>query len=265
MKWNAKAYKECSHNQFQWGLELLEKLALKGNENVLDIGCGDGKLTIEIAKRVPHGHVVGIDSSEEMIHFARKNFPKDKYPNLDWFLMSATEINFDTEFDVAYSNAVLHWVKDHIAVLRGVKRSLNPGGRILFQMAGKGNAVNAAQVLIDVISKDKWSKYFINGVSLTLCYYGIDDYHGWLKDVGLVAKRVELIPKKASFHNREGMRQNIEASWMAFTDMIPENLRDQFIEELIDGFDERSPQDEFGNYYIDMLRLEVEAEKVRET
>jgi len=262
VKWNAKAYKESSHNQFQWGLELLDKLALKGNESVLDIGCGDGKLTIEIAKRVPDGYVVGIDNSEEMISFARKTFPKDKYPNVDWQLMNATEIDFDNEFDAAYSNAVLHWIKDHIAILRGVKRSLKPGGRILFQMAGKGNAVNAAQVLIDVISKEQWSKYFINGVSSTLCYYGIDDYHVWLKELGFVEKRLELVPKDASFHEREGMRQNIEAAWMTFTDMIPENLRDQFIEELIDGFDERSLKDELGNYHIDMLRLEVEAEKV---
>ena len=153
VKWNAKAYKESSHHQFQWGLELLDKLALKGNESVLDIGCGDGKLTIEIAKRVPDGYVVGIDNSEEMINFARNTFPKDKYPNVDWQIMNATEIDFDNEFDAAYSNAVLHWIKDHVAILRGVKRSLKPGGRILFQMAGKGNAVNAAQVLIDVISK----------------------------------------------------------------------------------------------------------------
>ena len=75
-KWNAKAYKEASHHQFKWGLELLDKLELKGNERVLDIGCGDGKLTIEIAKRVPDGYVVGIDNSEEMISFARKIFPE---------------------------------------------------------------------------------------------------------------------------------------------------------------------------------------------
>jgi len=262
MKWNANTYKESSHNQFQWGLELIDKLALKGNESVLDIGCGDGKLTIEIAKRVPNGYVVGIDNSEDMILFAGNTFPKDKYPNVDWRLMNATEIDFDNEFDVAYSNAVLHWVKDHVAVLRGVKKSLKPGGRILFQMAGKGNAPNVIQIVIDIISKDKWSKYFTNGFSSTLCYYGIDDYRVWLKDIGFAEKRVELIPKDASFHEREGMRQNIKSVWMTVTDMIPKDLRDQFIEELIDGFDERSPKDESGNYHIDMMRLEVEAGNV---
>ena len=265
VKWNAKAYKESSHHQFKWGLELLKKLALKGNERVLDIGCGDGKLTIEIAKRVPDGYVVGIDNSEEMISFTRINFPKDKYPNVDWQIMDAAEIDFDNEFDVAYSNAVLHWVKDHVAVLRGVKRSLKSSGRILFQMAGKGNAVNAAQVVVDVISKEKWSKYFTHGVSSTLCYYGIDDYHAWLKDLGFVEKRVEFVPKEAFFHGREEMRRNIEAVWMTFTDMIPDESRDQFIEDIIDGFDKRSLKDEFGNYHIDMMRLEVEAGKVSET
>jgi trans-aconitate methyltransferase len=262
VKWNAEAYNESSHQQFKWGLELLDKLALKGSESLLDIGCGDGKLTIEIAKRVPDGNVVGIDNSEEMLSFARRNFPKDRYPNVDWQLMDAIEIDFNNEFDIAYSNAVLHWIKDHVAVLRGVKKSLKPNGKILFQMAGKGNALNAAQVLVDLISKEKWSKYFIYGVSSTLNYYGTDDYHVWLKDLGFVEKRVELFPKDASFQGREGMRGNIKSVWMTFTDMIPEHLRDQFIEELIDGFDERSPKDELGNYHIDMMRLEVEAGKI---
>ncbi len=262
MKWNAKAYKKSSHHQFQWGLELLEKLTLHGKESVLDIGCGDGKLTIEIAKRVPQGHVVGIDNSAAMIRFAAKRFPKNKYPNVDWQIVDATEIDFDNEFDAAYSNAALHWVQDHVAVLRGVKKSLKPNGRILFQMAGKGNAVNAARVFVDVISKEKWSHYFVNGVSSTLCYYGIDDYHTWLKDLGFVEKRVEFIPKDAFFHGRTEMRKNIEAVWIAFTNMIPENHRNQFIEEIIDGFDARSLKDKFGNYHIDMMRLEVEAENV---
>lgn len=261
VKWNAETYKDSSHEQFKWGVELLDKLSLKGNESILDIGCGDGKLTMEIAKRVPDGHVVGIDNSEEMISFATNNFPKNKYPNIDWQLMNATEINFDNEFDAAYSNAALHWVKDHVSVLKGVKKSLKPGGTILFQMAGKGNALNAARVLVDVIAKETWSKYFIYGVSSSLSYYGTDDYHVWLKELGLVEKRVELIPKDASFHGRDGMRGNIRSVWMTFTDMIPEHLRDQFIEDLIDGFDEKSPQDKFGYYHIDMMRLEVEAEK----
>ena len=128
-------------------------------------------------------------------------------------------------------------------------------------MAGKGNALNAAQALISVISKERWSKYFIYGVASSLSYYVPDDYRVWLKELGFIEKRVELFPKDASFQGREGMRGNIKSVWMPFTDKIPEDIRDEFVEDIIDEFGERFPPDEQGYYHFNMMRLEVEAGK----
>ncbi|OMH40090.1 class I SAM-dependent methyltransferase [Desulfurobacterium indicum] len=91
---------------------MIEKLSLKGNELVLDIGCGDGKITFEIARRVPDGYVVGIDSSEEMIKLASKMFSPSKYPNLSFRFLDIQEMDFSGEFDVIFSNAALHWIID---------------------------------------------------------------------------------------------------------------------------------------------------------
>lgn len=80
--WDAKDYAKNSQNQFRWAKELIPKLKLKGNEALLDIGCGDGKITVELAKCLPYGRAVGIDSSAGMINLAQNAFPQKDYPNV---------------------------------------------------------------------------------------------------------------------------------------------------------------------------------------
>jgi trans-aconitate methyltransferase len=139
-QWNAEGYHKNSLEQQKWGLELLDKIALSGNERVLDVGCGDGKLTAEIVRRVPNGSVPGIDKSEDMIHFARERYQPEVFPNLTFMLLDARELDFNQEFDIAFSNAALHWIEDHPSVLHKIRGSLKAGGRVIAQMGGKGNA-----------------------------------------------------------------------------------------------------------------------------
>ena len=145
--WNAADYHISSHAQQQWAQELIAKLALCGNEHILDIGCGDGKVTTAIAGSVPRGAVVGVDSSHEMIQFAREHFPVNRHPNLLFIEMAAESLQFFEEFDIVFSSAALHWVANHRPVLSGIARSLRPRGRILIQMGGKGNAHNVFRAL----------------------------------------------------------------------------------------------------------------------
>ena len=168
--WNAQDYAKNSQNQFQWAQELIPKLKLQGNESLLDIGCGDGKITAELARCLPKGKVVGIDSSQEMITLAITAFPQTEYPNLSFQHMDARNITFKEEFEIAFSNAALHWIVDQKAVLAGVKRSLKPGGRLLFQMAGKGNAKDVLCIINELLSVKPWSKYF-SGMSFPYGFY----------------------------------------------------------------------------------------------
>ncbi len=126
--WNAADYHTSSPAQYQWAQELIAKLGLAGNERVLDIGCGDGKVTAEISRHLPEGKVTGVDNSPEMIRFAFDHFPRTEYRNLTFVRMDARELSFLEEFDVVFSNAALHWIPDHKPVLTGIARSLHPGG-----------------------------------------------------------------------------------------------------------------------------------------
>lgn len=136
--WNAEDYAKNSSSQYEWAKELISKLKLSGNETLLDIGCGDGKVTAALAKCLPRGCVVGVDNSEGMINLASNTFSQDAYPNLSFQRMDARALTFQEKFDRVFPNAALHWIIDQQSVLHGVQRSFKNGGILLFQMGGKG-------------------------------------------------------------------------------------------------------------------------------
>ena len=145
-KWNAADYADNSSAQAKWGREIISRLKLRGDETVLDIGCGDGKLTAALARQLPRGSVLGIDNSPEMVRYAAKSFPAAKFPNLSFKVCDARRLAFADKFDLVVSFSTLHWVKDHMPILRGIRRGLKSGGKALLQFGGKGNAADILAV-----------------------------------------------------------------------------------------------------------------------
>jgi trans-aconitate methyltransferase len=258
-KWNAEDYHRSSSEQQKWAKELISKLQLKGSERVLDIGCGDGKVTAEIAKLLPRGSVLGIDNSEEQIRFSISNFPSERYPNLAFEKMDAKNLSYEAEFDVVFSNATLHWIDNHLPVLKGIKKSLKPSGRLLLQMGGRGNAAKILEVLKPMMESEAWSGYFKN-FTFQYAFYGPEEYREWLKQVGLRAKRVEHIPKDMTQKGKKGLSAWIRTTWLPYTQKVPEELREVFIGGVVDRYVEDYPLDEQGLIHVAMVRLEVEAE-----
>ncbi len=258
--WNAQDYAKNSANQQQWARELIPKLKLKGNETLLDIGCGDGKITAEIALCLPDGRAVGVDSSEKMINLAQSSFAKKDYPNLCFQVMDARKLTFQSEFDVAFSNAALHWIVDQKAVLKGVYESLKPGGRLLFQMAGKGNAKDVLGIINELADVKPWQQFF-RGMPFPYGFFDAEEYRGFLKGVGLVAERVELFPRDMKHNGAEGLAGWVRTTWLPFTDRLSEALRARFVQEIVDCYIKRHPADEAGIIHVSMMRIEAEAYK----
>jgi trans-aconitate methyltransferase len=260
-QWNARDYAKNSANQYQWAKELFPKLHLTtDSESLLDLGCGDGKITAELATALTNGRVVGVDSSKEMIALANKNFPATEHPNLCFQVMDARQLTFRGEFDRVFSNAALHWIVDQPAVLRGVYGSLRSGGRLLFQMAGKGNA----QAILDILDEAKtiqpWSSYFADMV-FPYGFFSPDEYTAFLKEAGLAPLRVELIPKDMQHKGAEGVAGWMRTTWLPFTDRLPEDLKPKFVAFIVQRYLEQHPADAEGIVHVGMMRLEVEAYK----
>ena len=155
-EFDGKKYEKASAHQKEWGSNLIAELNLKGNEKVLDLGCGDGAHSVQISELLPKGEVIGIDASKGMIDTA---LPKAK-ENLRFLLMDINDLNFVEKFDVVFSNATLHWVKDHQKLFYNVGRSLRDGGRIRFNFAGDGNCSHFFKVIREAMALESYFRYF---------------------------------------------------------------------------------------------------------
>jgi len=258
--WNADDYAKHSSSQYKWAKELIPKLKLSGNEALLDIGCGDGKVTAILAKCLPNGCVVGVDSSEDMVVLARRTFPHEAYPNLSFQRMDARALTFQARFDRVFSNAALHWIIDHKSVLHGVQRSLKGGGRLLFQMGGKGNAQDVLAVLDGLFMEKPWREFFV-GFGFPYGFYTPEEYRVWLCEAKLEPERVELVPKDMQLPGGEGLAGWIRTTWLPYTERLPTDLRERFIEQIVTTYMKTNPLDEAGIAHVRMARLEVEASK----
>lgn len=257
-EWDATQYSAQSQAQAAWGDEVIARLALQPADHVLDVGCGEGKITARIAERVPEGRVVGVDSSVEMIRFANERFGTNP-GRLCFEVMDASQLTFRNEFDAVFSNAALHWVEDHAPVLRGIHSALREGGRVCMQMGGRGNAAEVRAAMDEVRGRTEWRACFAGFVSAYF-FYGPEEYDQWLREAGLTPEGVELVPRPMR-HTREQFTGWLSTTWMPYTSRVPAEDRPKFIEQVVDCFVRTFPLDAEGLLTVPMVRLNVDARK----
>ncbi len=249
-QWDSKDYAANSEVQQQWAVELMNKLSLQGDEQLLDIGCGDGKITVMLARNLPRGHVTGIDSSAEMIQLAHT--AHGHLDNIDFRLEDARVLPFTKEFDVIFSNAALHWIRDHRPVLESIFRSLRPGGRVLVQMGGKGNAADVVRAMEEVIARHEWQSFFEN-FTFPYGFYGPGKYSTRLKKAGFEIRTIQLVPKDMVHENRKKFTGWLRTTWLPYLQRIPGQLQTRFVEEVVSTYLGTMHQ---GKVHTAMMRLE---------
>eukprot|EP00850_Spirogloea_muscicola_P002189 SM000008S22278 [mRNA] locus=s8:874179:875940:+ [translate_table: standard] len=189
--WDADTYRHNCAFVAEGGLPVLALLnprraprsAFYPGERILDLGCGDGKLTAQLVQA--GCSVVGVDASESMVHCARMD-------GLDARLMDGHELGFTEEFDAVFSNAALHWMtEDPDKVLAGVRRSLKPGGRFVGEFGGFGNVAATTAGLLAVLKERG-----INGAERIPWYFPTaNEYRQKLESQGFNVMVVDLIPR----------------------------------------------------------------------
>ena len=255
-EFNGEKYKKASRHQKEWGTRLILELNLTGKESILDLGCGDGVLTEQLSLLAPEGKVVGIDASEGMIKTARQ---LEKY-NLQFYHMDMADMAFKEEFDVIFSNAALHWVKDHSLLLRHSHAALKPGVRILWNFAGQGNCSDFFGSIRRIMETDPFKPYF-TFFEWPWFMPSKNEYEAFMKQSGFTS--AEIIEENADryFSNPDEMIRWIDQpSIVPFIKCVPEAQKEAFRHEVIEASLQTALQPD-GTCFQPFRRLRVSAYK----
>ncbi len=256
-RWDPRDYAQNARAQAIWADELATLLDLDGDEALLDLGSGDGRVTASIADHVPGGRVVGLDASAEMVRHARAEYGQS-HSNLEFVLGDMQSIPFLNAFDRVFSNAALHWAPDQSKVVAGIAHALVPGGRAILQMGGAGNAAPVLDVLEDMLASGPWNTFFPQWEER---YRFLDDqgYTRLLEGSGLEPVEVSLLPRTMVQQGADGFAGWIRTTWLLYTESVPLPLRETFIQEIVERYLALHPPDAGGRVSVPMVRLQVVA------
>lgn len=227
--WDGASYDRVAHPMTRWGSNVLDRLPLRGDETVLDAGCGSGRVTEQLAERLPDGHVVALDASPSMVEAARERLARfgDRVSYAVADLGSPLPLA-PASVGAILSTATFHWVADHDALFRNLARVVRPGGRLVAQCGGAGNIRTVLAVLPEVGDgwRGPWTFATPDETRARLEAAGFTDIETWLND--------ELEPFEPGAPFREYLRTVVlgahlerlpdEAAREAFVDAVAERL-----------------------------------------
>jgi trans-aconitate methyltransferase len=255
-EFDGKQYRKASTHQKEWGNRIISGLDLKGGESVLDLGCGDGVLTKQLSDLVPNGSVLGIDASEGMIREARKL----EGGNLSFRLMDIRDIGFESEFDFIFSNATLHWIKDHRKLLSDCRRALRPNGIIRFSFAGDGNCMNFNAVVKEAMDLRRFKRFF-GDFEWPWFMPAQEAYRSLVSSSGFAEFEVRTENADRYFESEDAMVRWIDQpSLVPFLSVLPGEERPAFRDRVVRGMIEAARRED-GRCFETFRRIHVRAGK----
>jgi len=241
--WDAQTYDRVADPMTRWGEVVLDRLPLAGDERVLDAGCGTGRVTESLLRRLPSGHVIALDGSPAMIQGARERLAR--FADRVEYLVAdlGQPIPVDGVVDAILSTATFHWVPDHDTMFANLAAVLRPGGLLVAQCGGIGNIANVQRVLAAI--GDGWlgPVHFETSAATEerLSAAGFSDIECWLTDV------------PTRFEPGEPFETYLRTVVLgAHLERLPEADRDGFVRAVADGLDEP---------VIDYVRLNIVARR----
>jgi trans-aconitate 2-methyltransferase len=229
--WEGDIYSQYSQPQLMWFAQFSNTLPIEGNEDILDIGCGDGKLTHEIANRLRNGTILGIDISKSMIDFA-KNTHKQK--NLSFTIGDARTFKLNKKFDLIVSFTALHWVKEFEQVIQHAKEHLKPGGKIYFVFSTKWNGLPIEKAMNQLYATKKWVPFFKN-YDPGYYVHNVDPWMTALVQNCFTVNEIAIKSKTNIFKTEEELFYWLKA-WLPQQYQVPVGQGDQFIREFINEY-----------------------------
>ncbi len=243
--WDPERYARNARFVSDLGAPVVDLLAPRSGERILDLGCGDGALTATLTAL--GCEVVGVDGSEAQVAAALER-------GVDARVMNGEELEFENQFDAVFSNAALHWMKHADAVIAGVWRALRPGGRFVAECGGDGCVARIVSALVRALGRRG-----IDGRALNPWYFPTtEDYGARLRARGFVVRSIALIPRPTPLPGN--VTEWLETFAESFTAPLPPKERRPFLEEVQEHL---RPElcDPEGRWTADYIRLRFAAEK----
>lgn len=255
-EWNAAAYARRSGLQEAMAQEALALLDLEGSERVLDVGCGDGRITAKIAARVPRGAVVGVDSSRDMIAFAMNHAGPALQPNLRFEVADARSLPFREEFDLVVSFNALHWLPDQDAPLLSIRLAMKPAALAQLRLVPKGERKSLEDVLEETRLSSRWARYF-RGARDPYLHLTPERYAALAEWNGLRVLRIHTEAKAWDFKSRPAFFAFGAVTFVEWTRFLPESDKPAFINDVLDRYqpvaaDKPGEENTFKFYQMDV-------------
>ncbi len=237
--WDASLYADKGRFVALLAEPLVQALNPKAGESILDLGCGDGYLTQRLA--ASGAIVLGVDNSPQMVAAAKER-------GVDARCMSGEALPFDQQFDAVFSNAALHWMSDHDAVLQGVHRALKPGGRFVAECGGQGNIAAIRVALLAVLTPRGIPPERIENNY----FFSPAEYRARLQSHGFLVDEISLIPRPTPLPF--GMAEWLETFRSSVLAPLPAEERPEAIEQIV-ALLKPVLCDQEGNWFADYVRL----------
>jgi trans-aconitate methyltransferase len=234
-EWNAQDYHRQSSLQEAMAEEQLGLITLEGTERILDVGCGDGKVTAKIAARVPRGTVLGVDPSKDMITFASRQFGAPVHPNLRFEVADARRLSYREEFDLVVSFNALHWVPEQGAALDSIRAALKPRGRTLLRFVPEGPRPCLEDVIEQVRRQPQWARYFPD-FQRPYAHFTPAEYQLLAEQRGFQILRIQTEDKVWDFKTRDAFFGFCRATFVAWTRHLAEGEWSAFITDVLDRY-----------------------------
>ena len=245
--WDAAAYHRVSAPQLEWAEKVLERLPLRGDETVLDAGCGSGRVTQLLLDRLPDGHVVAVDSSESMVEHAREALDPERSTV---FRADLTELELESPVDAAFSNAVFHWIPDHDALFARLHAALAPGGVLVAQCGGEGNVARLHAAAREVAASEPYAEYLADWTG-PWNFAGAEETAERLERAGFAEIETWLEPYPVTPEDPLAFVTTVCLG--PHLEPLPGELRDGFAEAVCDR----------AGSELDYVRLNIDAKKPR--
>lgn len=254
--WDPSLYRESSQMQKRWANGLLDIIDLDGARTILDIGSGDGSISLSMAQRYRQSIVIGLDISEKMVHFANENIGSNQ--NIFFLHGDAEQLLFDNQFNVVTSFSTMHRLQNPQLALQGIYRALKPGGMFVAAFPVKGNSIMSEAIAI-VDSRPQWKDFF---TSPDRKAYALSDktYRQWLTDANFMVIKSRTKWEDETFKSREKFRDLLRATF-SHRAFLPTEREIEFFDEVVDEYLKKFPLDERGHVHFYFNRIEIVAIK----